>query len=243
MRRDGQEESLPGPRPDSRSLEAHAEWQGMTFGPRCPFARASQGHTLGQPPFESRLRESRQAIGLGLLQWPGPQVLAVLFDRRGSEPAFDRGAAAHLFPSDRPVGQFAVTFGNGLSNDGFGFVRKGTVSVRGNTLVCDGSRNWSAAARFGVFLLVCALPAVLSRGGIAILPGLIAVHFICVTRSPLELAMHTIRNVERDGKVLSFYAEHPQTRARRLCLFRLDSEDEALACERALTRDRLPRAA
>ena len=40
-----------------------------------------------------------------------------------------------------------------------------------------------------------------------------------------------------------FYAEDPESRARRMCVWRLDSEDEAMACERALTREHLARAA
>lgn len=196
---------------------------------------------------------------LGLTHVLGVLLLALLPDKRRSGPAFGPSEEAYLFPSDErriPAladdmpddealhrGEFAVTFGRGVTSDGFGFVRRGTIRIQGDSLVCEGQRNWSAQARFGVFLLISVLPAALFHIRIGFLPALLVVHFLCGGPGRLVLAVRAVRGVERGGKKLCFYAEDPESRARRMCVWRLDSEDEAMACERALTREHLARAA
>ena len=131
--------------------------------------------------------------------------------------------------------QYNVSFGSAFVADQFGFVRKGTVTTGGDAVVFSGKQRWSTMAKFGVFLAITILPAILFGFGLGWLLALIVIHEFCTSDGSLSIQKSTIAELQRDGRRIKFTGQQPDSGETKKTVLKVDSEENAKRLENELT--------
>jgi hypothetical protein len=127
--------------------------------------------------------------------------------------------------------QYNVSFGSAFAVDQFGFVRKGTVTTGGDTVVFAGKKSWSTMAKLGIFLAITILPLVLFGFGLGFLLALVVIHYLCASDGTISIAKSTITEVQRNGKQIKFKGQHPNSGKTKKTVFKVDTEENAQSLE------------
>jgi hypothetical protein len=160
----------------------------------------------------------------------------------------------HVPPRVEPP--FPVRFGTGTKVDGFGFVRHGTITIKGSQVEIAGPRHWHFTIRIVAFvigfIIMCMVAqSILSIAGAiggtaasgygfifgnpitAAVFTLWAVHTFCASRASLLLDRTAIQSVQRSKTLVTFKAPDQRGKIRK-AVVRTESVQSATQLEQAL---------
>ena len=119
--------------------------------------------------------------------------------------------------------KYSVTFGSNFILDGFGFVRKGTLSFEKDAITLDGHKKlhvWYQILWFLILVVPCFLFGLL---GVAI--ALTVVTYFCTSRQKLTVPMSSIQQVRRSNRIIQFTGSAEDGIVRKGCVVARTTEE------------------
>ncbi len=122
---------------------------------------------------------------------------------------------------------YKVSFGSAFSIDQFGFVRKGEIAIKPDTVIYYGNKSWSLLGKAIAFPFIVLILYLFGIGIFFGLPALVILYYFGASKGSLSIKRESISDIKQVGKKITFKGIHPESGKIKKTIFKVNTEEKA----------------